>query len=113
MYAELVVAKPQSMVVMKNRANASAPSPVFWVASIGMIGGFSFARLRFGPVVATSAGRVGAAGVLGGAVDGTVRVLSGALVGGGVLGESAVLVVHPATHSSANAPIAAFARTHT
>lgn len=43
---------------MKNAAKALAPSGVCWVASSGMIGGFSPGRV-FGPVVGTSAGRVG------------------------------------------------------
>lgn len=58
MYVLFTVANPQSMVLMKNSANAFAPSGVCWVASSGMIGGFS-PRLVFGPVVGTSAGRLG------------------------------------------------------
>ncbi len=49
------------MVLMKNSANAFAPSGVCWVASSGMIGGFS-PGLVFGPVFGTSGGRVGRGG---------------------------------------------------
>lgn len=52
------------MVLMKNAANAFAPSGVCWVASSGMIGGFSPGRM-LGPRVGTSAGSVGRAGAGG------------------------------------------------
>ena len=52
------------MVLTKNWPKAFAPSGVCWVASSDMIGGFS-PGLVFGPVVGTSAGRVGCGGLGG------------------------------------------------
>jgi hypothetical protein len=49
------------MVLMKNSANAFAPSGVCRVAATGMIGGRS-PMLMLGPVVGTSAGRLGDGG---------------------------------------------------
>jgi hypothetical protein len=70
------------MVLMKNAANAFAPSGVCWVASNGISGGFS-PGFVFGPVRGTSAGMVGRVGRGGpGSVDddellGTTVVCSG------------------------------------
>src|SRR5438874_1781340 len=68
MYAELVVAKPQSMVLTKNAANDSAPAVVCCVAATGMTGAFSSALRTLGPVIGTAAGTGvgGAADELGG-----------------------------------------------
>ena len=74
------------MVLMKNVAKARAPAVVCWVATTGMTGGFSPGCVRFGPVVGTSAGTVGTAGVGAGvavgvptaAVDGVAEVVIGA-----------------------------------
>src|SRR6185437_1844727 len=81
------------MVWMKNLAKATAPAWVCWVASSGISGGRSPARTRFGPVVGTSAGRVGwvARGGPGGVIDTDPEdapgpgVLTGA-VGAGTVG---------------------------
>lgn len=56
------------MVLMKNSANALAPSGVCWVASNGMSGGRS-PRLALGPVVGTSAGILGCGGAGGPEAD--------------------------------------------
>src|SRR6476646_2108813 len=62
------------MVLMKNAANAFAPSGVCCVASSGITGGFSPGRV-FGPVVGTSAGTVGLAGCGGPLNDGVADVV--------------------------------------
>ena len=105
-----MVAKPQSIVLTKNSANAFAPAAVCWVAKTGSIGGRSFGLRRFGPVVGTSAGTVGELG----AVEVGVLVAGGGVVVGELLtelggsedGASPELPLQPATrHSAANAAI--------
>ena len=107
-----MVAKPQSMVLMKNSANAFAPAALRWVAWIGSTGGRSFGPVTFGPVVGTSAGTVGelgAVGLLGGMLFVGGVVVTGELLtelGGPVDGASPELSLQPATrHSAANAAI--------
>ena len=67
------------MVLMKNSANDFAPRAVCCVASSGMIGGFS-PGLVLGPVVGTSAGRVGLVGPGG---PGEIEDTGPDVVGGG------------------------------
>ena len=94
-----MVAKPQSMVLMKKTAKALAPAGVCWVAASGMIGGFSPGRV-FGPVVGTSAGMLGpGAGEVagGGVVAGADRTLA--------VGAGAAPDVQAETASTARAAI--------
>jgi hypothetical protein len=100
------------MVLMKNSANAFAPSGVCCVASSGMIGGFS-PGLVFGPVVGTSDGRLGCGGRGGPAceldgadvVGGGTETVGGAVETVGALerGDAVPDEVHAAQNSSTNA----------
>ena len=99
-----MVAKPQSIVLMKKTANALAPALVCRVASAGITGGRSPGRV-FGPVVGTSAGTRGDG-------DGELEIVdrTGVVVGpmGIVLRGPCMDPVHAATTSpakTANPPI--------
>jgi hypothetical protein len=109
MYTSLTVAKPQSMVLMKNSANAVAPRALCWVASSGMTGGFS-PGLVFGPVLGTFAGTLGcggAGGPTGLDVDGGAEVVGGGTdtVGCGEVGGSDAGAVPPDEVQAAQASI--------